>query len=329
MRLETTAQGFAGHFEAMASPCSVLMEGAGPALAAQLLELACSEAQRIERKFSRYRSDSVVAALHASRGQPLAVDDETAGLLDYAAQCHALSDGRFDITTGVLRQAWRFDGGSRLPTEAQVAALRPRVGWHRVAWQRPWLQLPEGMEIDFGGLGKEYAVDRVLGLLDAHARADAKAQDQTHPKAQAGTEPASPRVALLVNFGGDLACNGPRLDGQPWQVGIEGTGPGAATAPETTNGSAPEPHAAAVLGLSAGGLATSGDSRRFLLKDGVRYGHVLDPRSGWPVRGAPRSVTVAAGHCSQAGVLATLALLQGADAARWLAQQGVPHWVQW
>jgi FAD:protein FMN transferase len=306
VRLEAAAGGFAGHFEAMASPCTVLIEGAGEALARQLLQLACDEAQRIERKFSRYRSDSVVASLHASRGQPVTVDDETAGLLDYAAQCHALSEGRFDITTGVLRQAWRFDGGSHLPTAQAVAALLPRVGWQRVGWQRPQLQLPEGMELDFGGIGKEYAVDRVLDLLDAHARAEASA----------GNEPDAAPVALLVNFGGDLACNGPRRSGQPWQVGIEGI-------------EAAPPAAAAVLGLAAGGLATSGDSRRFLLKDGVRYGHVLDPLSGWPVRGAPRSVTVAAGRCSEAGVLATLALLQGPEAGRWLAQQGLPHWVQW
>lgn len=309
MRLEATAEGWAGHFEAMASPCTVLIEGAGVALARQLLQKARDEALRIEHKFSRYRSDSVVAGLHASRGQPVQVDDETAGLLDYAAQCHALSEGRFDITTGVLRQAWRFDGGGRLPSAQAVAELLPRVGWQRVGWQRPWLRLPEGMELDFGGIGKEYAVDRVLELLDAHVRADAAG----------GSPPGQAPVALLVNFGGDLACNGPRRSGQPWQVGIEGL----------EVATAKPPAAAAVLGLAAGGLATSGDSRRFLLKDGVRYGHVLDPHSGWPVRDAPRSVTVAAGRCSQAGVLATLALLQGPEAGRWLAQQGVPHWVQW
>jgi thiamine biosynthesis lipoprotein len=123
---------------------------------------------------------------------------------------------------------------------------------------------------------------------------------------------AAPQAALLVNFGGDLAVSGPRPDGRAWQVGIE----------------RPGGHDAALrLELVAGALATSGDARRFLLKDGVRLGHILDPRDGWPVRGAPRSVTVAAGRCIEAGTLATLALLQGPDAESWLAQQGAPHWV--
>ena len=81
------------------------------------------------------------------------------------------------------------------------------------------------------------------------------------------------------------------------------------------------------LQLRAGALATSGDARRFLLKDGVRYGHILDPRTGWPVRGAPRSVSVAAPSCTEAGVLSTLAMLQGAGAEAWLAAQAVPHWI--
>jgi thiamine biosynthesis lipoprotein len=289
--VEATGTGWRGRFAAMASPCEVLVEGVGEAVASALVVQAEAEALRIERKFSRYRDDSVVAALHAARGRPFEVDDETAQLLDYAAACHAMSGGRFDITSGVLRAAWRFDGSDRVPDPAAVQALLPRVGWPRVQWRRPVLLLPEGMELDLGGLGKEYAVDRTLALLRQHA----------------------PRAALLMNFGGDLAVSGPRADGSPWQVGVEDPAGGAAPLQ---------------LALSSGALATSGDARRFLLKDGVRHGHILDPRDGWPVRGAPRSVTVAAGHCTEAGTLATLAMLQGPEAETWLAAQGVPHWVQ-
>ena len=289
--VEATGTGWRGRFAAMASPCEVLVEGVGEAVASALVVQAEAEALRIERKFSRYRDDSVVAALHAARGRPFEVDDETAQLLDYAAACHAMSGGRFDINSGVLRAAWRFDGSDRVPDPAAVQALLPRVGWPRVQWRRPVLLLPEGMELDLGGLGKEYAVDRTLALLRQHA----------------------PRVALLVNFGGDLAVSGSRADGSPWQVGVEDPAGGAAPLQ---------------LALSSGALATSGDARRFLLKDGVRHGHILDPRDGWPVRGAPRSVTVAAGHCTEAGTLATLAMLQGPEAETWLAAQGVPHWVQ-
>ena len=82
-----------------------------------------------------------------------------------------------------------------------------------------------------------------------------------------------------------------------------------------------------ILDVRQGAICTSGDARRFLLKDGVRYGHILDPRTGWPVRRAPRLVTVAGGNCTEAGLLATLAMLAGADAEAFLAAQGVPHWV--
>lgn len=291
--LQRTADGWRGSFGAMASPCEILIEGADESLARSLLEIAQQEALRIEHKFSRYRDDSVIGQLHAARGTPISVDDETAQLIDFCNQCHHLSGGRFDATSGVLRTAWRFDGSDRLPDPELVDALRQRVGWHRVVWQRPWLTLPAGMELDLGGIGKEYAVDRVLALLAARTP-----------------------LPLLVNFGGDLVVSGRRADGRAWQVGIE-----------EPDAPAPRPPAAGVIELSAGALATSGDARRFLLKDGIRYGHILDPRSGWPVQGAPRSVTVAAPTCTEAGMLATFAMLQGAGAEDWLDAQGMPHWV--
>lgn len=295
-RLEATAQGWRGRFMAMASPCELLVDGGDAALAEQLLDVAQAEALRVEHKFSRYREGSVVAQLHASHGRPVQVDDETAQLLDFAASCHALSEGLFDITSGVLREVWRFDGSSRVPAADAVQRVNARVGWHKLRWQRPWLTLPEGMQVDFGGIGKEYAVDRSLGLLRALT--------------------AQP---LLLNFGGDLAVTGPRAGGAPWLVGIE--------RPLPTGAPEGAPQAAELLELSSGALATSGDARRFLLKDGVRYGHILDPRTGWPVVDAPRSVTVAAGTCIEAGMLSTLAMLKGPQAEALLAAQGVPHWV--
>ncbi len=297
---EGRAGGWRGGFDAMASPCELLLDGVDEATARRLLALAQAEALRIERTYSRYRDDSVLARLLAGRGGWQTVDDETAQLLDFAEQCHTLSQGLFDITSGVLRRAWRFDGGTQVPAPEAVAALLPRVGWQRLRWERPRLFLPEGMELDFGGIGKEYAVDRVLALLRAETD-----------------------TPLLVNFGGDLACSGPRADGSAWQVGIEQ--PDAPTTPHTLDGPGTPARAAAVLQLRQGALATSGDARRFVMHEGRRLGHVLDPRSGWPVAGAPRSVTVAAGRCVEAGMLATMALLQGERAASWLLEAGVPH----
>jgi thiamine biosynthesis lipoprotein len=274
-------------FRAMASPCEALID-TREAAAAQRAALAVSnEAFRIEQKFSRYRADNIVHAINNAGGTPVEVDPETADLLDYAAHCYALSGGRFDITSGVLRRVWRFDGSDRLPEAAAVEAVLELVGWHKVEWRRPHLRIQPGMEIDFGGIGKEYAVDRAAKL-----------------GAEAGGVP------LLVNFGGDLCATAARRDGTPWNVAVEKLAEGA---PRFT--------------LAHGGVATSGDAHRFLLKDGVRYGHILDPKSGWPVKDAPRSVTVVGASCGEAGLLATLAILQGADAESFLKDKKVTHWV--
>jgi thiamine biosynthesis lipoprotein len=82
-----------------------------------------------------------------------------------------------------------------------------------------------------------------------------------------------------------------------------------------------------MLHLERGALATSGDSRRFVMHDGVRYGHVLNPKTGWPVRHAPASVTVAASSCTEAGLLSTLAILHGARAREFLDEQAVKYWI--
>jgi FAD:protein FMN transferase len=276
-------------FWAMASPCEVLLPWADHAEARECGALVAAEAWRIEKKFSRYLNDSVVARINASRGIAVDVDEETASLLDFASQCHQLSDGAFDITSGVLRHAWKFDGSDRIPQASAIERLLPLVGFSKLTWEAPHLLLPAGMELDFGGIGKEYAVDRAYDLLAARRSAP-----------------------FLVNFGGDLRTNRPPPNG-PWQVGIE--------RPDTDR------DAAMILELTHGALATSGDSRRYLLKDGVRYGHILDPRTGWPVKNAPRSVTVAASSCTEAGTLSTLALLHGAGATEYLEEQAVRYWI--
>ena len=154
-----------GLFEAMASPCEVLVDGASGREARRLAELAAIEAWRLERAFSRYRDDNVVHRINASEGRPVDVDAETARLLDFADRCHALSGGLFDVTSGVLRRAWSRDGAPRVPEADEVAPLLALVGWQRATWAPPRLTLPAGMQIDFGGIGKEYAVDRVVAML--------------------------------------------------------------------------------------------------------------------------------------------------------------------
>lgn len=282
-------------FTAMGSPCEVQVESDDPAEIERLGRIAEAEARRIEAKYSRYRDDSVVGTINAARGAPVFLDEETASLFDYAQACWQFSNGLFDVTSGILRRAWAFDGSANIPAQAAVNKLLPFVGWHRLRWNSPVLVLPAGMEIDFGGLGKEYAVDRALACIAGQSD-----------------------VPVLVNFGGDLAVSGPRKGGLRWRVLID--------AIDCSDGNE-EQGGAAWLELVSGAITTSGDARRYLERDGVRYGHILDPRTGCPVTGAPRAVTVAAPTCLEAGVLSTLAMLQGKGAEEFLKDEGVSAWV--
>ncbi len=276
-----------GRFTAMASPCELLVDTPDRTLASSLLSIAEHEAKRIEQKFSRYRDDNIIFKINNACGKSVAVDEETALLLDYADQCYQLSGGRFDITSGVLREVWRFDASANVPSSDAVTALLSRVGWSRVKWHSAVLTMQRGMEIDLGGVGKEYAVDRTALLLRPHISS-----------------------GVLINFGGDLCALGPRIDGSAWEIAIDD--------PENSG-----KNQLGQVSLKTGAVATSGDARRYLLKDGVRYGHILDPRTGWPIPYAPRSVTTIASTCMEAGMLSTFAMLEGAGAEAFLKQQEV------
>ena len=276
----------------MGGPCEVLVESEREVEARGIAEAVAACAARIERKFSRYLPDNLVARINSAGGAPTTVDDETANLLDFAARVHELSEGMFDITSGVLCRAWTFDGSARVPSPEDIAALLPMVGWSKVHWVRPSITLLPGMQIDFGGVAKEYAVDQA-----------------TREAASVSAAPA------LVNFGGDLAVTRAREGGQPWRVGIEGID-------EKAGG------ASRLVDLSGGALATSGDTYRYVKSGGARLPHILDPRNGRPIDGAPRTVTVAAPSCTQAGMLTTLAMLKGPGAEAFLESEGARFWVQ-
>ncbi len=287
--VERHGHDFRHAFHAMATPCEVRVETEDASVAADAGAAVEAEARRIESKFSRYRDDSMVGRINAAAGNAIEVDAETAHLLDFADTCFEISDGLFDVTSGVLRRIWRFDAAGRYASDAEIEALRPHIGWDKVSWRCPMLLLPAGMEIDFGGLAKEYAVDTALALLRRVTDAPA-----------------------LVNFGGDLRVTGPKRSREPWKVAIESVEQGGKLA--------------GLLELSHGALATSGDARRFFLKDGVRYGHILDPRTLRPVAGAPRSVTVAASTCIAAGMISTVAMLNGSRAEEFLKRESVRAW---
>ena len=279
-----------GRFEAMASPCEVLSEASSRAQALQLTQLAAAEAWRIEDKFSRYRAGNVIDRINSAGGAPIVLDAETSQIIDFAETLFELSDGRFDITSGVLRRVWVFDGSDNIPGQDEVERVMQLVGWQRVAWEAPIFQMPGEMEVDLGGIGKEYAVDKAAEQIRAQSD-----------------------VSCLVNLGGDLVVTRKPAGRDFWSVGIESTGAASSLPPS-------------LLQLQVGALATSGDAHRFLRKGQERYSHILDPRTGRPVPGAPRSVTVAADTCTQAGMLSTLAMLRGVGAEAFLATQGVQFW---
>lgn len=279
-------------FDAMASPAEILIDSEDERLAREICVIVAREAWRVEQKFSRYRDDNVV---HAINHQPgfIQVDEETALLLDFANQCFELSEGAFDITSGVLQAVWRFGGEIKYPAQDDIEKLKVLIGWDKVVWENPRVRLQPGMRIDFGGLGKEYAVDQAALQLTDH------------------------NIPVLINFGGDIVSTATRRSGVGWEVGIEGiakTGNQAARVNPVT------------LELTTGAIATSGDTHRFIEIAGKRYGHILDPRTGWPVVNAPRTVTVMADNCTEAGMLATMAMLQGDAAEEFLRQQSVRFW---
>jgi thiamine biosynthesis lipoprotein len=273
-------------FQAMASSCEIHLEGVGtPGQLRRAAVAAVEEVRRIEIKYSRYRVDSIVSRINAQAGtgQAVAVDSETAGLIDFAAALHAFSEGLFDITSGVLRQAWDFKAGQP-PTDVALQALLPLIGWQQVAWADGQVSLPQpGMELDFGGFGKEYAADRAAGVLMA-----------------AGVQHG------WVNLGGDIRVLGPRADGRPWRFGIQHPRQAKATI--------------ASVELSGGALATSGDYERFMVHQGRRYCHILNPRTGWPVH-TWQSISATAPACTAAGALTTIAMLKGEAGPDFMAAQ--------
>jgi thiamine biosynthesis lipoprotein len=288
--IEQKSDHIIGRFAAMASPCELLIETQDPLLANHLTSLAYKESQRIEQKFSRYLPNNLMANINHNKGKAVAIDDETFRLLEFSNSCFELSDGMFDITSGILRKAWKFDGSDNVPTPIAVKVLMPHIGWQKVKYTQSSITLAKGMELDFGGIGKEYAVDCVAKLCAESA----------------------PTTSIVVNFGGDIQVTRPRHNKQPWHIGIEN--------PEDDNSTNK------VLKIISGGLATSGDARRYLLKAGKRYSHILNPETGYPIENAARSVTVSAPHCIQAGLLATLALLNGVNAEAFLEDQAVKFW---
>jgi thiamine biosynthesis lipoprotein len=271
-------------FTAMASPCKLHLYTQDDSIA----EKAMQRVFQLEKKYSRYQDDSVISQINNSAGsdRSIKVDAETAALLNYAATAYDISDGLFDITSGILRQAWDFSSGI-LPSQNQLNALIQNIGWEKVFWDGENIQLPAGMELDFGGCGKEYA-------------ADAAAETCIQLGIKSG----------LVDLGGDIRVIGPHPDGKPWNIGIRN--------PDQTE------QAMAFIQVEQGAVASSGSYERYMDVDGRRYHHILNPKTGWPARGL-KSVSVHTQNCVMAGIISTVAMLKEGEGENWIQQLGLQY----
>lgn len=276
-------------FKVMGTQCTLQLYAKTGDAISNVAEKVIGKLRGLEARYSRYLPNSLISQINHSAGDPRGaiVDEETASLLDYSAACYEQSDGLFDITSGVLRKAWNFRGGS-LPSQQAVDALLPLVGWEKLIWNKPRLILPiPGMDIDFGGVVKEYAADVAAGFCR-----------------ESGIQSG------LVELGGDISIIGPHPDGKPWEVGIQHPDHPASMM--------------ASISLTEGAIATSGDYERSIVVKGKRYGHILNPKTGWPVQGLI-SVSVVAKQCVVAGSASTIALLKGEEGVEWLTKLGLSY----
>ncbi|HYP17540.1 MAG TPA: FAD:protein FMN transferase [Opitutus sp.] len=265
-------------FAAMGTSCEIQYACAGADSAARFEQHAAQWVQAFEAKYSRFRPDSLVSRINAAAGREwVPVDAEMEQMFKLCDTLHFLTQGILDPTLLPLIQLWNYKvEHPALPSESDVTAARKLVGWAKVRREPGRVFLPEaGMSLDFGGFGKEYAVDVVAQIALEHGIKD-----------------------VLVDFGHDLRALG-RPPGRPaWHIGLE-----SPHRPGTTDGS--------MAFAGNRGVASSGDYLRKFVFEGRRFGHIIDPRTGWPVANGCLQATVVANTCLHAGVLSTTAFVLG------------------
>ena len=273
-------------FKAMASPCTLKFY-CNDIVAAQKIFQAVEEKTRLfEKRYSRYLPFSIVSKINNANGEAIKVDEETAKLLNFATVAWKISGGLSDITSGPFRTVWDFKNGT-VPTSKQIKNVLALVGWEKVKWDGETLQMPAGMQIDFGGIVKEYATDAARTLAESM-----------------GVEHG------LVELGGDISVIGPHLDGSPWKIALQH--------PDHKD-------IEVVVEIGRGCVASSGDYERYFEQDGKRYCHIINPLNGQCAQGVA-GVSVIAPHCVMAGTITTTALLKGPQfALDYLAETGLHH----
>jgi thiamine biosynthesis lipoprotein len=268
-------------FQALGTVCEVqYVAPNGDAQATEFERAAVAWVEAFEAKFSRFRPTSLVSRINAAAGSTwIGVDEEMNQLLALCDTLYAMTKGVLDPTALPLIHLWNWKAERPvIPTADRIAAAKRLVGWTKVRRTPEKIFLPEpGMALDFGGFGKEYAVDLVAQIAVNHGISD-----------------------VLVDFGHDLRALGVPPGRPAWHIGLEDPkNPG---------------QLAGSIGVTGKGVASSGDYVRCFKIDGRRFGHIIDPRTGWPVDNGCTQTTVIAGTCLQAGVLCTTAFVLGLTA---------------
>ena len=267
--------------QAMGTVVDLTIWTADRAGAEQAARAVFDEFRRLEALMSTWIEDSEVSRINRAAGRKaVPVSDEVLAVIQTAQAVAKKSGGAFDITVGAYRGLWKFDEDldGTLPTDEQVAARRKKTGWRGVVVnpRRKTVKLRRrGMAINLGGIGKGYAVDRAVALLRDRGFSD-----------------------FIIQAGGDLYVSGTKGD-QGWRVGIR------------------DPRGArdatfALTEIEDRTFSTSGDYERYMVSGGVRYHHILDPRTGQPARRS-RSVTVMAPDALTADAWSTALFVLGAD----------------
>jgi len=264
----------------MNTGCQVQFTSTNPGAAREFQEETLSWVAGFEARYSRFIDDSLIGRINAAAGERwVDVDPETDALFNLCQEMVFFTRGVFDPTSLPLIRLWNWKANPPIvPTAEAIEAARALTGWRQVQRRPGAIFLPRaGMCLDLGGIGKEYAVDRVLMLGRSRGLEN-----------------------LLVDFGQDVRVLG-RPPGKPaWHVGLEDPEhPG-----QCWTGVAVSDHA----------VATSGDYVRHFMHEGRRYGHIIDPRDGYPVNNRVLSVSIIAPHCALAGILSTAAFVLGAQA---------------
>ncbi|WP_116124675.1 FAD:protein FMN transferase [Lewinella sp. IMCC34183] len=248
--------------------------------AAGYLDLAIGEISRIERLISSWDADSQTSEINRQAGSSaVEVDPELFDLIQRATGISRLTDGAFDISYASMDKIWHFDGSLKeMPAADAIAASVSKIGYQKIRLDADLhtVYLPEaGMKIGFGAIGKGYAADRARALLEA-----------------AGVRSG------IINASGDLTAWGKQPDGTDWMVAI--------TNPLN------KANAFAWLPVAGRAVVTSGDYEKYVSFDGVRYAHIIDPRTGYPATGII-SATVFAPRAELADALATSIFVMGVD----------------